>query len=61
MDTLLSKNLIGNNNSYYGQTNNNKVCDLVLTQDDIQMIRSSWKIIAKDDGLAKHGAEMMTR
>lgn len=34
---------------------------LILTENDIQLIRSSWKHVAKDDGLSKYGTNMMIK
>jgi hypothetical protein len=34
---------------------------LILTENDIKLIRGSWKFVAKDDGLTKYGTNMMIK
>ena len=32
-----------------------------LSKDDVQLIKNSWKLVAKDDGLCRYGTNMMIR
>ena len=34
---------------------------LILTEQEIKLIKDSWKFVVKDDGLVKYGTNMMIR